>query len=584
MTQISGRLVTRNYSNFRGVDFSNRKDEVNLYRSPDALNMWKNYKNANGKCVETRPDIELLEEYNDTIFGHFFYEYDGKTHSIVHSGTKLYDDGRRIYNAMAERESSYFTFNNILYIKDGTNYLQYNGGYAQELTAHIPTTSISRVPAGGGTHYEDVNLLTPWRINSFVGDGISTTYYLDSTFDEFESGYLYTVLEAWYINSNGEEVPLFISSYNLPEGYVVFSSAPPAPNSVGKDNVFIKFKHTVEGSADKVKKSTKLEIFDNRIFFSGNPDEPNILRHCSLNDPTYVSDLDYYAEGLNDSGIKSMVSGNNALWVLKEPSQSNTTIFYHNPTIDSEYGKVYPSIHSSISTGCIASAINFNDTICFISDRGLESITGDVTTEQVLDHRSSLIDSRLLNEPDLSKIILEEWEGYLLVISNNHIYLADSRQFANLNDHTEYEWFYFEIKPKIIGTAVNKGILYLTVEEETNKGTKYRIYTLTNNSETRKVDAYWTTVEDEFGYPQYQKTTNKKGCVVDMEGELISVYSKTDRNSFEKINDYKNAKGYVVPRIKMKKWKSIQMKFSSKKPFQLYSSTLEAYIGAYVKR
>lgn len=40
----SGRLVTRNYSQFRGVDFSNRKDEINIYRSPDALNVWKTIK------------------------------------------------------------------------------------------------------------------------------------------------------------------------------------------------------------------------------------------------------------------------------------------------------------------------------------------------------------------------------------------------------------------------------------------------------------------------------------------------------------------------------------------------------------
>ena len=43
-TQISGSLVSRNYSAFRGVDFSNRKDEVSLNRSPESLNMWKNYK------------------------------------------------------------------------------------------------------------------------------------------------------------------------------------------------------------------------------------------------------------------------------------------------------------------------------------------------------------------------------------------------------------------------------------------------------------------------------------------------------------------------------------------------------------
>ena len=83
----SGRLVTRNYSQFRGVDFSNRKDEISILRSPDALNMWKNYKNSNGKCIETRPEAELLGEFSSPIYGLFFYG----TGTLTHSGTKLYD-------------------------------------------------------------------------------------------------------------------------------------------------------------------------------------------------------------------------------------------------------------------------------------------------------------------------------------------------------------------------------------------------------------------------------------------------------------------------------------------------------------
>ena len=46
MATTSGSLITRNYTGFKGVDFSNRKDEIALYRSPDALNMWRNYKNT----------------------------------------------------------------------------------------------------------------------------------------------------------------------------------------------------------------------------------------------------------------------------------------------------------------------------------------------------------------------------------------------------------------------------------------------------------------------------------------------------------------------------------------------------------
>lgn len=564
--QVSGSLIARNYANFRGVDFSNRKDEISLYRSPDARNMWKNYKNDTGKCVEVRPNIELLKEYSDTIFGLFFYTVNGIEYKIVHSGTNLYKEDEVIYTNMARHISKFFVYGDYLYIKDGSNYLVYDGNEVKEVDGYIPRTTISRSPSGGGTTYEDVNLLTGIRKNSFCADGESTEYFLDVP--SIDSDYM---VKAWI---NDEETTDFTVDYSA--GKVVFNSAPPEPLTDGQDNVFIQFRKTVEGYRDRIDKCTLLEVFDNRVFFSGNPDYPNILWHCSLDDPTYCSDLDYYTEGNDDAKVKSIVAGNNALWVLKEPSQNNTTIFYHNPTIDADYGKIYPSSHSSISTGCVTRGINFQDTICFFSERGLEAITGDVTTEQAITHSSSLVDSRLLNEVKYKDMLLEEWEGYLFVIVGNKVYLADSRALVTVNDHNEYEWFYWEFDKDITSTCVKNGVLYLCSNNS--------IYTLTDYSSDRVVDAYWTTLADEFKYPQYQKTTNKKGCVVDMEGSEINIYAKTDNNNFDLIKTYQNVKGYVVAKIKKKKWKSIQLKFESNKPFSLYSCTLEAYVGAYVKR
>ena len=203
----------------------------------------------------------------------------------------------------------------------------------------------------------------------------------------------------------------------------------------------------------------------------------------------------------------------------------------------------------------------------------MEAISSDVTTEQVIGHRSTLVDNKLLNETNYKDLILEEWEGYLLVFIDNKVYLADSRAMMTNNNNKEYEWFYWELDKNIRGTRVNNGVLYLYSDKE--------IYTLTKEAD---INAYWTTLQDEFGYPQYQKTTNKKGCVVDMEGKEITIAAKTDSKDFEMIKKYTNTKGFVVARIKKKKWKSIQLKFYSNKHFGLYSSTLEAYVGSYVKR
>lgn len=564
-TQVSGSLITRNYANFRGVDFSNRKDEVSLHRSPDSINMWKNYKNSKGKCIETRPDVELVTTFTDTIWGLFFYTYGGSTHRIVHSGTRLYDNEKVIYSSMTKKKSKAFIYDNLLYIKDGASYLVYNGTTVKEVEGFIPTTTIGKNPSGGGTVYQDVNLLTGVRKNSFVADGVSKDYIVDA--ESIDSDYKVRV---WV---NGKELTTGFT-VSASTGKITFTTAPAEPSTVGQDNVIIQFRKTIAGYRDRIDKCTLVEVFDNRVFFSGNPDFPNMLWHCSLEDPTYCSDLDYYKEGADESKIKALISGNNALWVMKEPSQTNTTIFYHNPTIDEELGKVYPSTHSSISMGCVSTGINFNDDIVFFSERGLEGISGDVTTEQVLAHRSTLVDNMLLNETNYKNVILEEWEGYLLIIVDNHIYLADSRAMMTNGNHNEYEFFFWLFDMNITSTRVKDGVLYLCSGKS--------VYSLTKTD--TNINAYWTTLEDEFGYPQYQKTTNKKGCVVDLEGESITVSVKTDNNSFETINTYNNTKGYVVPRIKKKKWKSIQLKFNSNKPFGIYSLSLEAYAGSYVKR
>jgi len=576
--QAAGSLKIQIYNNFRGVDFTD--DNVSESRSPDALNMWKNYKTL-GKMIETRPSTELQLQLDNTVYGLFFYTYNLVEHWIIHVGTKLIDYNPNTQTTtvlkatgMNPRKSTMFIFNNILFIKDGINYLEYNGTTISSVTGTIPLTTIGRKPDGGGTQYQDVNLLSSYRKNSFMGDGTSTVYHLDA--DHIDS-----VSE---VRVNGSVVLPTTYTVSTTNGTVTFNTAP--SEAVSDDNVVITFSKTVSGNANKILKGTLACVFDNRVFVAGNIDYPNALFWSAYNDPRYMADLNYSLEGTDMALVKALVPSNNALWVFKEPSQSNTTVFYHNPIeiYDNRLEdtvKTYPSVHSSISTGCVATGINFNDDITFFSDRGMEGITGDITTEQVLGHRSTLVDSKLLSEENYQNLMLEEWEGYLLVVIDNKIYLADSRQKVSNINHNEYEWFYWEFDKKIKYIKENKGILYICTELVEGVS---NIYTLTDNSANRIVNSYWTTKMDDYGYPQMLKTTNKRGFKCDVAGDSITISSKTDNNNFEELGTYTNTKGYVVAKLKKKKWNKIQLKFSSNTYFGIYNVSLESYIGAYVKR
>ena len=407
-------------------------------------------------------------------------------------------------------------------------------------------------------------MLTGERINTFLADGGSFDFFLDTKNIDTDYPPIVKVNDA--VVTDGYTV-------SYAQGKISFTKAPDAPKTDGQDNVSVQFRKTIQKYRDSILKCTLLQVFDNRVFFSGNPQYPNVVWHCSLDDPSYVSDLDYYREGMDSAQIRGMVAGNNALWVFREPSEANTNVFYHTPTLDDEYGKIYPSTHSSVTIGCIGRAINFNDDIVFFSERGMEGISGDVTTEQAAAHRSSLVDRKMIAEPNYKDMILVEWEGYLFVFIGNKAYLADSRTAFTNEDHIEYEWFYWELSKNVTCAKVCGGVLYL--------GTEDGVYTLTDT--TSNVESYWVTPKDKFKYPHMRKTTNKKGCVAEATGD-VTVYAKTENTGFELIGTYENVTDYFVSRIKKKKFKDIQLKFYSKTRFSLETVTLECFIGAYVKR
>lgn len=593
----SGDLIPRMYSDFRGVDF--RGGEVDLSRSPDALNMWKDYRHPDG--IRKRP--YMVEKYGIPTLGGIPQTNpgDGPIHSIdfcnfgdnqkilVVRGTNLYAEGggperKLLLQQFAEPgrgKCSTFVFNNVWYMKGLYSYIRYDGNEVKDVEGYVPTTSINANPDGSGREIsQDVNLLTRRRKNTFVGDGTSTTFYLDTEDLDASVKPIATV--------DGVEVKLAEPSWGTSgDNRIRLASAPGKPLTEGQGNVCIEFsvlekEEWPNRAEDKIKLCTLATVFDNRVFFSGNPHYPNTVWHSSLDDPTYVSDLDYYIEGQDNAPVKAMVPGNNALWVFKEPSQEHNSIFYHVPTIDSDYGKIYPSTHSNVSTGCVATGTNFNDDIVFFSDKGMEGIVGDVTKEQVVAHRSSMVDARLLAEADYKNMILEEWEGYLLVIIGDKVYLADSRAMCQIDNHYEYEWYYWKLRYNVTCTRVNDGVLYLGCDDGV-------VYTLDENAGlTRDLpEAYWTTPLDKFANPQYLKTTNKRGCVIEASGNF-DVYVKTNKSDWERVGEVSNVDDYRVCRIKRKKFKDIQLKFRSpQRPiagFVLESATLECYVGGYIKR
>ncbi len=579
-------LITRKYSNFRGVDFTD--NDVKNYRSPLALNMWKVYEDSD--CIQTRPGMQLLGNFNNKILGVFFLNKNNKLRVLVHSGTKLLKwnnypnrpaEYEELFTGMNIIESHSFVFENTLFIMDGINYLEYDGETIKKVEGTIPITSYYKNPNGSTSIDEDtdtdlvyqpVNCLTSYRKNVFTADGKSTDYYLDAKNLDSPTIYLMeaTVDGALKI----ENIDFNVDREN---GIVKFKEIPEKDKEV-----IITYSKTGANYKERILNCTLLCEFDNRIFLSGNPDFPNAVFHTELNDPRYVRDTAYYECGLDLAPIKAIIPGNNVLWVLKDIEQNQSSIYYLTPTLDSIYNKIYPSVNGSISLGCMSTGINFNDDIVFFSKRGLEGIaTSSLYSEQLLQHKSTTIDNKLLLENKYNDIKITEYKGYLICLVNSHIYLADSRSKfqSNAND-IEYDWYYWELPFNISYVKEYRQNLYLGNEN----GDLFILEGIKDNEQD--VLSYWTTPKDDLGYPSYTKTTNKRGNVADLKimgNDNIHVDTIVDGVLKEK-KIFNDSKGYIAYRIKDKKFKDIQIKFSSNKPFGLFSCTLQGFVAGYIKR
>lgn len=368
-----------------------------------------------------------------------------------------------LFTGMNERRSVSFIFNNRLYLIDGKNYLVYDGESVRSVLedAYIPTTYINIIPSGEnadiGTEYEQRNVLSPYFKHTFIADGITTEFYLnENALEEISEVKVY-----------GEAVEAFEA--DLANGRITFSEAPVKPEAVEGGN-YPEFYAGIEITAKKtftsvsgvtgerenihelITECSVAAIFDNRIFLSGNPAYPNHVFYCGRNltgyvDPSYFGVLNYMQDGVGMAPITGMIPVADTLAVLKSDTRQDGSVYFHTAaeTGNNIQPKIYPSTRGLSGIGCLGACVNFLDDPIFISRLGVEAIGQlSVRYERAVEHRSSLIDAKLVNM-DLSGAVLEEWNGYLLLLIDGKIFMADSRQrYTHESGVMQYEWYYLE--------------------------------------------------------------------------------------------------------------------------------------------
>lgn len=479
------RVVVPDKTEIFGIHYFTHKingkvEQKILIHAGENLYVWHNYPNSIGVIMRTSKvlrasisgdDIKtFVVEMNSsvdsiksvqTVYGESLslFSFDVDTHTLTVNSSTLkegdiinieYYEGTLqdpIYTNMNAHKSLSFIFNNRLYLIDGKNYIYYDGNSAKSVLvdAYIPTTYKNIEPQGdsAGLHYSYRNILQPQFKHTFIADGTSTEFYLNERFDSIVEVKVY-----------GENVTEGVT-VDVEQAKIIFETPPLAPEKAGKPEKYAGIEIIASKAYDPtvITKCTICAVFDGRVFLAGNPDNPNNVYFCGSNDDTERIDPSYFPAfyynecGVGNAPITGLLAVADTLMVLKSDTQQDGSVYYLSPVLtgDNLYPKRYDLTRGLAGIGCLGASVNFLDDPVFVSRLGLEAVGQlSVRLERSIEHRSSLVDAKLVNL-DLSKAFIDEWNGYLFVFVDGKVFMADSRQrFTHDTGVMQYEWYYLE--------------------------------------------------------------------------------------------------------------------------------------------
>ena len=529
-------------TDFKGVDFSSSPLNVQQNRASDMSNFINEY----GVNRKRRGWNELFRIEGKSINGIFYYSQKNRKDIIVHAGNRFYRviggkgdysitnitpkiDGKEI--ELSNTRSQAFFGKGKMYIIGCGDYLVYgswNNGENYELRrvydnedTYIPTTTISidddsvtkdddSVTKDEKASLDDVNCLSPWRKNQLLGTSSSSaTWTLDTAKEDGEGNIIgipidenssvsilvYTMdgenpIKKTITNSGLDKTVLYEGDVSV--GIVDFLKGkitlniPTTPQISNRDNIYVTFKHTVEGHAERITKCNFGILFGtngntDRLFLSGNPDYPNIDFHSEADDYTYFGDLNTASMGSDSVAVNGYARlSDGTLVIYKEDNGQEASIFYRTGHDKEYYDKegnidkivgVFPTSAGSIGEGAVSryACANFGGDNLILSRNGVFGIVlanNVATAERYTRERSRSINERLKLHTDLSEAVAIVYKNRYYLAVDGVCYIADSRYKYTREDDIDgsynYEWWYWDNIPARVWANIDNELYFGT--------------------------------------------------------------------------------------------------------------------------
>ncbi|MBQ6877966.1 MAG: hypothetical protein IJO22_06160 [Oscillospiraceae bacterium] len=357
-----------------------------------------------------------------------------------------------------------------------------------------------------GATKEEFNLISDrWKESFLCDTGTETSFTLS------QKGLSGKKVKAWVMDENGklqEEKEETDFSVDRAAGKIVFKSAVPKTPIAGEDNVVIEAAKHFEGYKEKINRCNQSVAFDtggstNRIFVSGNPDEPGRDYWCVTGDPFYWPDT-YYSKicGKGEKIIGYSIIGNSLATYISN-AEDGRSIVIRNSHLDEEGNVSFPIEKYLQGEEAVAPRgfVYMDREQLFLTARGVYAITTeDVSGEKYTQNRSYFINKALCAEKELEKAFCAKWKQFCVVAVNGKLYLLDSGQKSyergeplSTGQYECYLWtgiparVLWEQDGKLFFGDEKGNVCYFS--GDTESAGSYEDYSPEGN---RAIEAYWT--------------------------------------------------------------------------------------------
>jgi hypothetical protein len=270
-----------------------------------------NFRVTDGYKLAKREGYELLFDTgtSSAIRGMWHGEINNVEKLLISCAGTLYNysltsSTSSVVASVANNTTSFFSFSNKVYILDGTEYKSYDGSTCIAVVGYVPLIAIDTPPTGGGTDYEQINVLTGKKHQQFDCNGTSSVYTLAEA--------NITSVDAVLYASNTVSTASY--SVNLTTAAVTFTTSSISGWASGENNIDIYWTKGT-GSRQIVTANLYSMYFggdnDTRVHLWGNTSNQNTIIYSDLADGVpsaeYFPALNYSQVGSNEFAVTDVV-------------------------------------------------------------------------------------------------------------------------------------------------------------------------------------------------------------------------------------------------------------------------------------